>query len=610
MRVGIAQMETRAGAFEETLGRMADYARRARERDVDLLVFPMAALCGVSAVQRADREGFVLDLVERVAPLVEELPCPCLLPFVTAGDGAPIPEALLIEGGEARPVRLAARLEAGDASGGDVTPEDALPEIAFRGARLGVAFSYEDLDAYDDYDYGVDVIVFLSGYGFSSDDPSSALGAALLEGRFPADAEATGAWIVGVGSLGCYDTQVFCGSSFVLAPWGELAAQAPSLEEALLVCDVDPSAEGPLAEPLTPEVYDGALYTWGALTLGVSRLVEGLGGSGACLAVGERLADMLLVVLAVDAFGPTNVGVVVSREDLGGDAVPGLLRALRIPEGRVRAVDVPAGVGPEGAGDALQVALAGLARETGLVALGPRDKTGWALEGPAGTLSAARLEPFADLYRSEVVEIARMRAMISPVIPQGCLVSPKPPLELPDRSEGASDEAELEFTDVVLASRIEWERPVTDIVAERGRAEGALAVIDRLRELEVTRPPRPLAPTLSSRTLAEASAPVGLVWRDRVRERSERMRARLEEMLGDPGADDARDDTGERGGGVPPSADAEVRDILGHLRDFSLGGPFSSLARDRGSSEGDRRDARHLGRGPDRGSWEGPFSEN
>ena len=119
------------------------------------------------------------------------------------------------------------------------------PLFPFRGARLGVAFTYDDLDVYDDYAYDVDVIVFLSPYGFAVDDPSSALGSSLAEGRFPADARATGAWVVGVGSLGCYDTQLCCGSSFVLAPWGELAASAPSLEEALLVCDVDPSAEGP-----------------------------------------------------------------------------------------------------------------------------------------------------------------------------------------------------------------------------------------------------------------------------------------------------------------------------------------------------------------------------
>ena len=55
MRIAIAQMATRAGDFEETARRMVDYSRRAADAGVELLVFPAAALCGVSPVQRADR---------------------------------------------------------------------------------------------------------------------------------------------------------------------------------------------------------------------------------------------------------------------------------------------------------------------------------------------------------------------------------------------------------------------------------------------------------------------------------------------------------------------------------------------------------------------------
>ena len=378
MRIAIAQMATRAGDFEETARRMVDYSRRAADAGVELLVFPAAALCGVSPVQRADREGFLLDLMECLLTLIDELACPCLLPMLVDTDEAPIPEALLVDAGEIRPVRLAARMEAMAAHTGAGPVDQALPEVPFQGARLGVAFTYDDLDVYDDYDYDVDVIVFLSGYGFAVDDPSSALGTSLTEGRFPADAEATGAWIVGVGSLGCYDAQVFCGSSFVLAPWGELAAQAHSFEEDLLVCDVDPSAEGPLPDPVTPEVYDAPLMTWGALTTGLASLVEATGGSGACVAVTGTLASAVLAVLAVDALGPTNVSAVIAAGDAGADA-SSLVRALRLAEKDVEVVDVGA-ADAAAARDLLEARLAALARRTGRVALGERDKTGRALE--------------------------------------------------------------------------------------------------------------------------------------------------------------------------------------------------------------------------------------
>ena len=150
MRIGIAQLETRAGDFEATARRMADYSRRAADQGVDLLVFPSAALCGVSPVMGSEREGFLLDLLECLSGLMDELACPCLVPVLVDLDGTPLPDALLIEGGEVRPVRLAARLEAmaaeQGASDAPAAPTDALPEIAFRGARLGVAFTYDDLD--------------------------------------------------------------------------------------------------------------------------------------------------------------------------------------------------------------------------------------------------------------------------------------------------------------------------------------------------------------------------------------------------------------------------------------------------------------------------------
>ena len=115
------------------------------------------------------------------------------------------------------------------------------------------------------------------------------------------------AWIVAAGSLGGYGTQVFTGSSFVLAPWGELAAQAPSLEEALLVCDIDPHSEGPLARPLVQEVFDRPLFTWGALTLGLHDLCEETGNDDVAVLLDGSLDSMVVTTLATDALGPTRV---------------------------------------------------------------------------------------------------------------------------------------------------------------------------------------------------------------------------------------------------------------------------------------------------------------
>ncbi|MBM6817110.1 hypothetical protein H6A23_08055 [Olsenella uli] len=606
MRIAIAQMRTRAGDFEGTSRRMAEQSRAAAEKNVDLLVFPATALCGASPVPYVDREGFLLDLAECLLGLVDELACPCLVPVLTDFDGVVLPEAMLVSSGGVVPVRLTSYLEAAASEEGDA---HALPELEFAGARIGVAFTYEDLDEYDEFEYDVDVILFLSGYGFAADDVSSALGSSLLEGRYLADAEATGAWVVGVGGVGCYDGQVFCGSSFVLAPWGELAAQAPSLEEALLVCDVDPSAEGPLAEPLAPEVYDAPLMTWGALTAGLAE--ECPGEEGACVLVDDRIGSLLVATLATDALGPLRVRALLRRTgDAARDAVAeSLVRALRIPEERVGRLEPVDGADEELSLDLAQARLAELARRTGAVPLGCADKTALALDGSARS-SAARLQPLGDLYRSDVVALTHLRNTISPVIPAEASI-PGPELDLGalERSH-PTPEARLSFVDLVLSSYVEWELPVSDIVAERGHEEVVMAIVGRLRGLDSARVPRGLVLELSSKTLAEARAPRGLAWRDRVRAEDERAASRAAEALemlreaeGEGGADGASARAGSPAG---EDHEHDVRDLLGYLRDFSQGGGLSPFGTPSGEAPG-----RHgsSGAGP-RLPWEGPFSEN
>ncbi len=616
MRIAIAQTSTRAGDFEAVTARMVELSVRAAERGADLLVFPAPSLCGSCPVAYPDREGYLLDLAECLVRLADELSCPCLVPVLTDFDGVPLPEAMLIADGDITPVRLATYLSA--LAQGDGEPDArALPELEFAGARLGVAFTYDDLDEYDDYQYDVDVILFLSGYGFATDDPSSALGSSLSEGRFLADAEATGAWIVGVGALGCYESQVFCGSSFVLAPWGELAAQAPSLEEALLVCDVDPSAEGPLAEPLAPEVYDAPLATWGALVSGLTAALERSGCEDACVLVDGSLGSLLVATLATDALGPMHVrALVAAADDESLSAAERAVRALRLPEDAVVRLDPPGEGDARLAADLAQVRLAELARRTGALPLGSDDKTAFALEHPRGVV-AARLQPIGDLYRSDVVALAHMRNTVSPVIPAFAFAG----VAAPD-VEGLAEafptgEGRIEFADLVLSSRVEWELPLTDIVAERGHEGLVLAILARLRETAPVRACRGAVLAVSSRTLEEAREPWGLAWADRVRARDERagegiMRA-LARGVGGAG-EGGREDEKDEGPQAPTEAEQrrDMSDLVGYLRDFLPGGGFSAMGPDQpGQPPAEQQRGRHGGEGgPAHPLWEGPFSEN
>ncbi len=596
MRIAVAQMSTRSGDFEGTLGRMVDYARGAKDQGAELVVFPLTTLTGPSPVTYVDREGLALDLAEVLMRLVDEVGCPCIVPVVSEVYGMPVTEALLLRDGDITPIRLTTYLEGLAAGSSEGTVAQALPEFEVAGTRFGLAFTYEDLDDYDEYEYDVDVVLFVSSYGFAVDDVSSAMGTSITEGRFLADASATGAWIVGVGSLGCYDAQVFTGSSFVLAPWGELAAQAPSFEEALLVCDVDPHDEGPLKQPLVPEVFDSTLVTWDALSLGLQVLCEQMGSSDAAVIVDGTLGSMTVATLATDALGPMHVhALVLPTGDRGLDAASErLCHNLRVD---ARTAPVEGGGDAALARDLAEARLAALARETHAVALGNADKTSLCLEDAPGT-SAARILPLGDLYRTDVIALAHLRNTISPVIP--------PNVDACYEIEGItsllrwvmpSAETRLQFVDLVLSSYVEWEYPLSDIVEMRGHKSVVEAIVRRLRDNEVSRAQRGICIAVSSKTLSEARAPYGMVWRDRYRTDDERVSEddleRLDRSFG--GEDDQ-------------AHDRDLSDLLGYLQDFSQGGAFSG---EDGLSAGGGSGGRHSSSGHGLDSlWGSPFSEN
>ena len=74
------------------------------------------------------------------------------------------------------------------------------------------------------------------------------------------------------------------------------------------------------------------------------------------------------------------------------------------------------------------------------------------------------LMPIGDLYRSDIIELARLRNTISPVISRGAQNA----YEVPDvdglEECGTSNEERLAYVDHVLSSYVELESSVSDIV--------------------------------------------------------------------------------------------------------------------------------------------------
>lgn len=596
MNIAIAQMHTVAGDFEASVEHMLAFAQRAKQSGADVAIFPAFAIQGGCPIDEVDQEGFLSDLADAFQRFAAEAPLECIVPVACLFGSYPIYEVVHVRAGEMHALRMESEFEqfrrhllGADAQDGS---ETIVCETC--GVRMACAFTFEDLDAIARMGHAFDLVLFASTYAFAHDNPSTQLAAALTESRFISDAERMGAWIIAAGSLGAFDTQVHAGGSFVLAPWGELAAEAPLFEEALVTCSLDPNGEGPLEQPLVPDVPDRLLSLMGALIFGLSDFCKAEGVRDVALAMDGSLASSFAATLACDALGPMHVHAVVGAAESPELAAQAHELAARL---RIDATDAPEGSDA----NAVQLVLAELARTSGALVLLDIDKTGLALENRAGTLIAGGLAPLADVYRSDVVALARMRNTISPVIGALSMKAWSVPAIEGISSRYITVQSQMEFIDYVLSGRIEWGRSYTQIVDEDRGGELAAHILElmRIRRLARTCAPRTLV--VSSQSLMEMPQAYGLRWHDKVRS-NEATYQRFGSFLQTLGA-----------GSAAPSAQAVQRDVnetIAFLRDFAVsGGLFSGSdahgASATGSSERDRPAS-----GTDPWSFGNPFSEN
>lgn len=641
MRIAIAQIRTRAGAFEQTARRVVELSQSAARQNVDLLVLPFATFTGVASPDYPCQEGYLIDLADTLDTLASEIACPAIVPVSIEVDGIPYVDLMLLRDKKATPLRLSSLLDGQDEPGGQKRkPAGSRPMLdgagflfELDGKRIAVAFVYEDIEDYLMSDVDFDMLLYISAYSYAVDDSSSALGASLSEGRFLADALDMDTWFVAAGSLGGYETQVFTGSSFVLNPCAELVAAAPAFEETLLVADVDPSDHSRSPDCLEPEVYNRSLHLWEALSIGLRDYVDQLGLADVAFVLDGSLASCVLAALSSDALGPTHVHAIpgTAMDDAAARVAESVASALHIGYGPVGSAPVPADTTRDAsfAADLDQLTLAMVARATGALPLAHHDKTYLALESCGDLCRAAALLPLGDVYRSDVCELAHLRNTISPVIPREAFSAYEVPSVEGVENVARTPELRLRFVDLTLSSHVEWEYGVSDVLNGSESPEVARAVLRQFRQHGPVRKLQPPYLVVTSRTMLDAKTPVGLSWSDRVRTPDERLVRgrsfdRLSSLLGDP-------DGHEESDGLPPQdaqTPEELRSMLkdlgieltaGHIPEGvsnaelegSLGNLFEllqDLLESGGLSEGGQQPPANGPMGPF--TWGSPFSEN
>ena len=522
MRIAVAQMNTRAGDFEFTAQTMLEYAQRAQQQGAELVIYPAPTLTGLLSVPEADTDGLFADLSETINLLSEKLPIAALIPVVTEFDGNAANEVFLVRNGAVTPLKLTAQIAhmsalARSASSSQDSNEDTVELAKFEagGLTFGVAFTYEDLDAWQDVDDSLDAVIYLPYFGFAVDDSSSAMGMAVAESRYLGDVEEFDSWLIAANAVGAYGNQVFCGSSFFLSPSGDLVKQASSFSEDMVVCDVDQDTIENFDREDTVGVYNSALTTWGVLATGVRDYTVKSGFDGVFIAVDGSLNSLVTVALASDALGPMRVHVLLLPNKNSRETSAAELLTARL---RVNKVAVDSAVFST-LTDTKLVRAYGYtyADQHNYLTLETADKTILALKGTEIS-SAHSLWPLGDMYHADIVDLARVRNTFSPAIDHAVLENISEVVTDGLENVASTSQERIEFVDYVLTSYLEWNKSISAIVEEMGKVDEVKAIISMLHAHQKDRRNTTEVLEMSSKTLTNAQIPHVSVWQDKIRD--------------------------------------------------------------------------------------------
>lgn len=547
MKIAVAQMDTREGDFARTVTAMLAYGRRAAAEGCDLIVYPSVALLGARPQALLDNISFISDVSDAIEKLASGLEVPALVPFALDTRSLQGADAVFMREGQVVPLSLAALAGASEGApldermllgiihnggpsleGVDAEQLSLPPSFDMGDIEIGVAYTREDLTAFAEGRATADVVCYVTQEGLCADDELTAMAPSLGGGCFVNEASDSNAWIVGVAPVGAYGDAVYAGGSFVLAPWGELLAAAPSCAEDLLIAEFDVMSEGPLQDRLEMPPLQRNSLMWDACVLYVRDHVSKRGHAGAALVVDGSLASCAAAAVATDALGPMRVSALVcAPSDEALASARECVRNLKIHEvdelsqrdlaqaAACLGGDVDAGLAVRGL---VATRLAAMAEQGGLLALSSVDKTalcvGVGAGMPAQVGPAGAVAPFGDVFRSDVARMARLRNTASPVIPTAAFGLLSLPEGLGLEEVAGSDELRLSELDAALLLHVERGATLAELAGEKLGGSVAAPVIARVRSLAGARHALPAFPHLSARPLGTGEPDVTCAWAD------------------------------------------------------------------------------------------------
>ena len=351
MKLALAQINPTVGDFAGNARLILDFTARAAAQSADLVIFPELSICGYPPADLLEKAAFLArahQTLEEIAAQTASGPailCGTALPADSLdGDSSTGKHArnvaALLSGGKITFVQQKMLLPFYDVFDEqryfEPAPHQSLTVLD--GQPLAVTVcedAWNDKGFWPRRLYSIDPVDELMRQWATLPDPIASSHPRIIlnisaspfwcgkrdlrRDMLAAIARRHSAFVVMVNQVGGNDSLVFDGSSLVLAPNGEVAAQAASFTEDLVIFDTDqphPGAPGSrqphrvdpgVVTDLACHTDDDIAATWAALVLGTRDYVRKCGFTKALVALSGGIDSGLVAAIAVEALGPENV---------------------------------------------------------------------------------------------------------------------------------------------------------------------------------------------------------------------------------------------------------------------------------------------------------------
>ncbi|MGD0599132.1 MAG: NAD+ synthase [Terriglobales bacterium] len=322
MKIALGQINPTVGDFSGNAAKIIQFALEARSAGAGLILFPELAVCGYPPRDLVERPSFVARCratVDRIAAETRGIAVICGMVTAAEADSGKkaMNSAALLREGRIDFIQSKMLLPTYDVFDEmrNFAPAKSQQLFSFCGRQMALTIcedAWNDKRFWNRRLYGIDPVEELvrAGGNFVLNISASPFWLGKRELRrdmLAAIAKNQKVPVAMVNQVGGNDSLVFDGSSLVIAPDGQVIAQAKSFEEDLIYFDSQNLDSPNISGDMHPQVVGEEASVYEALVLGTRDYVHKCGFQRAIVGLSGGIDSALTASIAADALGSENV---------------------------------------------------------------------------------------------------------------------------------------------------------------------------------------------------------------------------------------------------------------------------------------------------------------